>query len=376
MSQLSTSSEPLRALIAAGGTGGHVYPALAVARLLSEKGWLVDWVGTEFGLESRLVRDAGFPLHQVSVSGIRGKSYLVRLKGISRLFLAFWQSLRLMWLLKPDVVLGMGGYVAGPAGVAAWVTRRPLVIHEQNAVAGTTNRCLRPLARNILCGFPGEFSLNQSAREVGNPLRKKMLCQAKSKSDVELAFSASTPFRVLVLGGSLGAEPLNQLLPSMVSYFMEMRQDHNLSLWQQCGEQNRHRTDQAWQASSFKSCRVESYIENMAEAYDWAHIVIARAGALTVSELAATGTPAILIPLPHAIDDHQTCNAQILVQSGGALLLPQHQASPKLLAQHLHDLMDSPEKLLEMGRAARSVARLDATEQVVAVLKDAAHASC
>ena len=163
-----------RVLIAAGGTGGHVYPALAVAGLLTEQGWSVDWVGTERGIEQRLVPAAGLPLHRLSVSGLRGKNWVARVQGAVRLIAALWQSLSLMWRVKPDVVLGMGGYAAGPAGLAAWLTRRPLVIHEQNSVAGTTNRWLAPLARRVLCGLPGGFAADRNAEVVGNPVRQTL----------------------------------------------------------------------------------------------------------------------------------------------------------------------------------------------------------
>ena len=200
-----------RALIAAGGTGGHVYPALAVAGLLTEQGWSVDWVGTERGIEQRLVPAAGLPLHHLSVSGLRGKNWVARAQGAVRLVAALWQSLSLMWRVKPDVVLGMGGYAAGPAGLAAWLTRCPLVIHEQNSVAGTTNRWLAPLARRVLCGLPGGFATDRKAEVVGNPVRRALTPVDRSELNQLSAFSATRPLRVLLLGGSLGAAPLNAL---------------------------------------------------------------------------------------------------------------------------------------------------------------------
>ena len=192
-----------RALIAAGGTGGHVYPALAVAGLLTEQGWSVDWVGTERGIEQRLVPAAGLPLHHLSVSGLRGKNWVARAQGALRLVAALWQSLSLMWRVKPDVVLGMGGYAAGPAGLAAWLTRRPLVIHEQNSVAGTTNRWLAPLARRVLCGLPGGFAAGRKAEVVGNPVRRALTPVDRSELNQLSAFSATRPLRVLLLGGSM-----------------------------------------------------------------------------------------------------------------------------------------------------------------------------
>ena len=364
-----------RALIAAGGTGGHVYPALAVAGVLTEQGWSVDWVGTERGIEQRLVPAAGLPLHHLSVSGLRGKNWVARVQGALRLVAALWQSLTLMWRVKPDVVLGMGGYAAGPAGLAAWLTRRPLVIHEQNSVAGTTNRWLAPLARQVLCGLPGGFAADRTAEVVGNPVRQTLTPVDRSELSQLSAFSAARPLRVLLLGGSLGAAPLNALLPPVVKLLMDRGLGESLSLWQQCGERNRVEADAAWINRPFAERRCDDFIDDMPAAYAWADVVIARAGALTVSELAATATAAILIPLPHAIDDHQTQNARVLAEAGAALLLPQSEATPKCLAGLLIDWIASPSSLAQLSRAAGELAAPDATHRVVEVLRGVAYAS-
>ena len=364
-----------RALIAAGGTGGHVYPALAVAGLLTEQGWSVDWVGTERGIEQRLVPAAGLPLHYLSVSGLRGKNWLARVQGVLRLIAALWQSLSLMWRVKPDVVLGMGGYAAGPAGLAAWLTRRPLVIHEQNSVAGTTNRWLAPLARRVLCGLPGGFAADRNAEVVGNPVRQALTLVNRGELSQLSAFSTERPLRVLLLGGSLGAAPLNALLPAVTNLLMSRGLGQSLSLWQQCGERNRVEADAAWKSSPFADRRCDDFIDDMSAAYAWADVVIARAGALTVSELSATGTASILIPLPHAIDDHQTQNARVLANVGAAVLLPQSEATPERLAGLLTDWIASPSSLAQLSNATSELAAPNATHRVVEVLRGVAHAN-
>ncbi len=364
-----------RVLIAAGGTGGHVYPALAVAGLLTEQGWSVDWVGTEQGIEQRLVPAAGLPLHHLSVSGLRGKNWVARVQGALRLVAALWQSLSLMWRVKPDVVLGMGGYAAGPAGLAAWLTRCPLVIHEQNSVAGTTNRWLAPLARRMLCGLPGGFAADRKAKVVGNPVRQTLTPVDRDELKQMSAFSAARPLRVLLLGGSLGAAPLNALLPLVAKLLMDRGLGQSMSLWQQCGESNRAEADAAWVESPFAERRCDDFIDDMPAAYAWADVVIARAGALTVSELAATGTASILIPLPHAIDDHQMQNARVLANAGAAMLLPQSEATPERLAGLLILWIASPLSLSQLSSAAGELATPDATHRVVEVLRGVTHAS-
>ena len=363
-----------RALIAAGGTGGHVYPALAVAGRLLDNGWSVDWVGTERGIEQRLVTAAGIPLHHLSVSGLRGKSLLARGLGIFRLLRAVIESLTVMRRVQPDVVLGMGGYAAGPAGMAAWLMRRPLVIHEQNAIAGSTNRWLAPLARRVLCGLSGRFAAARHAEVVGNPVRDELQPVDRRELDGLGCFSAERPMRLLVLGGSLGAAPLNALLPQVVDILRARGADESLAVWQQCGQRNRPEADEAWACSPFQHLRCDDYIDDMASAYTWADVVIARAGALTISELAQTGTASILIPLPHAIDDHQTVNARVLEECGAAVLMPQRSTTPDGLAGVLEEWIASPSTLAGMSVAASSAAQMDSTTHVVAVLTEVAHA--
>ena len=232
----STRRNEYRALIAAGGTGGHVYPALAVAGALSDQGWTVEWIGTERGIEHRLVPASGMPLHCLDVSGLRGKSFLDRARSLFRVIGGLWRSVNIIRRVRPNIVLGMGGYAAGPAGLAAWLTRVPLVIHEQNAVAGTTNRWLAPLAKRVLCGLPGEFARRRDARVIGNPVRAN-LRELDRSGLVELSgFSAQRPLNLLVLGGSLGAAPLNRLLPPTIDRLVNKGLGESIAVWQQCGE--------------------------------------------------------------------------------------------------------------------------------------------
>ena len=371
----STRDNGHRALIAAGGTGGHVYPALAVAGALSEQGWIVEWIGTERGIEHRLVPASGIPLHCLGVSGLRGKSLFDRARSLFRVIGGLWRSINIIKRVRPDIILGMGGYVAGPAGLAAWLTRYPLVIHEQNAVAGTTNRWLAPLAKRVLCGLPGEFARRRDVRVVGNPVRAN-LGEVDRSGLAELAsFSARRPLNLLVLGGSLGAAPLNRLLPPTIDRLVMKGLGESIAVWQQCGERNRSAADQAWQGSQFSQCQRNDFIDDMATAYAWADVVIARAGALTISELAATGTPSILIPLPHAIDDHQTRNAQVLAETGGAVIVAQSEATPERVADRLEQWIQSPASLLQMARCSLGMITANATDEVVAIIKEVAHAN-
>lgn len=374
MTLLASRTTPPRALIAAGGTGGHVYPALAVANHLIAKGWAIDWVGTARGIESRVIPAAGLRLHALAVSGLRGKHFLSRLAGIPRLIWALLQSLKLLWRIKPDVVLGMGGYAAGPAGLAAWTMGRPLVIHEQNAVAGTTNRWLAPLAKVLLCGFANAFPDRYQAREIGNPVRSDLLIAGEQTATKGPSSGQPVIFRLLVLGGSLGAAPLNRMMPATVQQIVTQIDGCALEIRQQCGSRNRAEAEALWVDIPHAKLMLLDFIDDMAEAYQWADLVIARAGALTVSELAVTGTPSILIPLPHAIDDHQTANARMLEQSGGAILIPQNEANEVSLSQAIAQLIKAPDTLSQMSRAARAVARPDATEKVVQVLEEVVYA--
>lgn len=354
-------SRPLRVLVMAGGTGGHVYPALAVAQELLNRGHSIDWVGTDRGLEARVVPAAGLPLHTLAVRGVRGKNILHTLWGLAALAWSQLQALAMVLRLRPDCVLGMGGYASGPAGLAAWLLRRPLVVHEQNAVAGTTNRLLAPLARRVVAGFPGAFKDRDDVLVLGNPVRKELLTAGQAKV---WDYDGSRPLRLLVVGGSLGAKPINDLLPGVIRKLVKDRGEHILEVLHQTGSAQVDQVSGAYGRLLKSAVRVQPFIEDMAAAYSWADLVLCRAGALTVAELAVMGLPALLIPLPHAIDDHQTGNARSLTDRGAGLLLRQSELSAQSLGTTLGSYLDHPQRLAAMAKAARAAARPEATRQV------------
>ncbi|MFV8818257.1 undecaprenyldiphospho-muramoylpentapeptide beta-N-acetylglucosaminyltransferase [Haliea sp. E17] len=366
-----SGSSAKRILIMAGGTGGHVFPALAVASELRQRGYAVDWVGTRRGLEQRVVPAAGIPLHHLVVRGVRGKGLLDRVLGLCMLGFSSLQALWLVLRLRPAAVVGMGGYVAGPAGLAAWLCRRPLVIHEQNAVAGTTNRLLAPLARRILAGFAGAFSDGREVTVVGNPVRSDLLAAAR---EAGYDYRGQRPLRLLVLGGSLGAQPINQVIPPVLRALRESA-EADFEVWHQTGEAHAGAVAEEYARLKLADVRVAPFIEDMAAAYAWADLVICRAGALTVAEIAIMGRPAILVPLPHAIDDHQTANARALADCGGALLLRQQEMTVQSLTSALTAYTKYPERLQNMARAAHAAAAPDATLSVVNVVEELAHAA-
>ena len=354
---------PGNVLIMAGGTGGHVFPALACAREFKARGYTVHWLGTPRGIENELVPAAGLPLHNINISGLRGKGPLALLKAPLQLLLALWQARRIVRELQPVCVLGMGGYVTGPGGLAAWLNGSPLIIHEQNAVAGTANRSLSSFAKRICEAFPNTFDSNSKLYTTGNPVREELFLETPRQP------LAGRKPRLLVLGGSLGAEPLNQMLPVALALLpAEIRP----KVYHQAGKQHAEITAERYRQAQVEA-EVMPFITDMAAAYAAADLVICRAGALTISELAAAGLPALLIPLPHAIDDHQTRNAAYLADTGAAVLLPQHKTDAQQLAAQLTEVLMQPGKLKAMGATARRQAKPDATRSVVDICLEVAH---
>ena len=349
-------------LIMAGGTGGHVFPALACAREFKARGYAVHWLGTPRGIENELVPAAELPLHLIQVSGLRGKGKLSLLKAPFQLIRALLQARKVMRELQPVCVLGMGGYVTGPGGLAARMNGAPLVIHEQNAVAGTANRSLAPFASRVCEAFPNTFGKGDKLRTTGNPVREELFLETPRD-----ALGKRRP-RLLVLGGSLGAEPLNKLLPAALA---KVAGELRPQVFHQAGKQHDQVTAERYREAAVEA-EVAPFIKDMAGAYAWADLVICRAGALTVSELAAAGLPSFLVPLPHAIDDHQTRNAEYLAKEGAAFLLPQHATDADKLAAQLTEVLMHPEKLKAMGRTARSLAKPDATRTVVEICLEVA----
>ena len=352
-------------MILAGGTGGHVYPALAVAQRLMRKGVPVVWMGTRRGLEARVVPQAGIPIDWLSVSGLRGKRVLTWLLAPLRLNVALSQALMILLRHKPRLVLGMGGFVAGPGGLMAFVLSKPLVIHEQNAVAGLTNRLLAPLCDRLLEGLPGAFKSAQ-ATLVGNPVRREIAELPAPERRIE--GRPAGHLRLLVLGGSLGAQALNEVVPEALKL---MPEEERPEVWHQAGPKNLQETEVGY-ADVRVEGRIDAYIEDMAEAYAWADLVLCRAGALTIAELAVAGVGSILVPYPFAVDDHQTANARILSEGGAAILLQQRQLSATRLASLLKHFSRSREELMAMARAARDLAKPNAAETVAKICLDVA----
>ncbi|HEY6455321.1 MAG TPA: undecaprenyldiphospho-muramoylpentapeptide beta-N-acetylglucosaminyltransferase [Steroidobacteraceae bacterium] len=348
---------PRPILIMAGGTGGHVYPALALARLLRRGSQPVVWLGTRRGLEARVIPAEKIPVEWLSVGGVRGKGWLTLLAAPFRLGVALWQALQVMRRHRPLAVVGLGGFVSGPGGVAAWLTRRPLIIHEQNAVAGFTNRCLSHLADEVLEAFPDTFNRAVRATTIGNPIREDIASAATPQVRFAGRHGA---INVLVFGGSQGAVRLNTVVPLALAQLgggLAVNVRHQAGArWQEAAAQN--------YAKSGVRAEVTAFIEDMAEAYGWADLVICRAGALTVCELAAVGVASILVPFPAAVDDHQTLNAAYLVDRGAALLIADRDLTPQRLCESLRKLCTDRVPLLEMALKARDLAQPRAAQDL------------
>lgn len=341
-------------LIAAGGTGGHVFPALAVAEELRERGYQVSWLGTPERLEARVVPAAGYDFYTVPQQALRGRGWRGLLAAPVRLACSIRQCARLLRQLQPDLVLGFGGYTAGPAGVAAWLQRRPLIIHEQNAAPGLTNKLLARIARHTLLGFPVAQSALAGGQVVGNPVRPAIAQLAK-----EPVKTAEAPFRLLVLGGSLGARRLNQVIPAALAAW----QGPPVQVQHQCGAGWQAETAELYQATAV-AAEVVEFITDMASAYRQADLVVCRAGALTVSELSCAGVPALLVPYPHAVDDHQYLNAGVLSESGAAIRMRQTEFTPGAVAAWLQKLLAEPAQLQTMGQRAREQASARAAVKI------------
>jgi UDP-N-acetylglucosamine--N-acetylmuramyl-(pentapeptide) pyrophosphoryl-undecaprenol N-acetylglucosamine transferase len=340
-------------MILAGGTGGHVFPALATAEELRARGCEVVWMGTKTGLEARVAPAAGIPMAWLEVSGIRGKGWAAKLKAPLELLLACLRAGQILRREKPDVVLGMGGFVSGPGGLMAKLLGIPLVVHEQNRIPGTTNRLLVKWAQSVLEAFPGSFPAKAGARCVGNPLRASIIEAMRGNK----APSESVP-RILVFGGSQGAQALNEIVPQALKLTgLELRVRH------QTGAAMEERARALYRELGLEA-ETTAFIEDMAGAYAWADLAICRAGAMTLSELTLAALPSVLIPYPYAIDDHQTANARCLADAGAATLMPQTRLTPENLAETLKRLLTDPRRLAAMARAAHTLAKPDAARQV------------
>ncbi|MCG5049493.1 undecaprenyldiphospho-muramoylpentapeptide beta-N-acetylglucosaminyltransferase [Pectobacterium brasiliense] len=352
------SGEGKRLMVMAGGTGGHVFPGLAVAHHLMAQGWQVRWLGTADRMEADLVPKHGIEIDFIRISGLRGKGIRAQLSAPIRIFQAVRQARAIMRRYQPDVVLGMGGYVSGPGGLAAWLCGIPVVLHEQNGIAGLTNRWLSHIAKKVLQAFPGAFP---KADVVGNPVRTDVL--ALPAPETRLA-DRSGPVRVLVVGGSQGARVLNQTLPGVAAQLGE-----RVTIWHQVGKGALSTVQQAYQDVGQTQHKITEFIDDMAAAYAWADVVVCRSGALTVSEIAAAGLPALFVPFQHK-DRQQYWNALPLEKAGAAKIIEQ----PQFNVAAVSEVLSSWDRatLLTMAQKARAVAIPDATDRVAAEVSTAA----
>ncbi|MEX2367761.1 MAG: undecaprenyldiphospho-muramoylpentapeptide beta-N-acetylglucosaminyltransferase [Pseudohongiellaceae bacterium] len=375
----------IKVLIMAGGTGGHVFPALCIAEHLQAKGIEVEWLGTRSGLEASVIPKASIPIHYISIRGLRGSSVWKKLTAPVSILMAVIQSLVKLLSIKPNCVLGMGGFVTGPGGIAAWLLRRKLVIHEQNAIAGFTNQLLFPFAFTVMEAFPGAFERKQKltfnpllkqfiksgkAIHVGNPLRADIAAVPEPEQRLQ---GRSGVLNILVIGGSLGAVAINELIPRML---VLMPEDRRPNIFHQCGNCNHEETEKFYREHNLESgasLRIEKFIDDMAAAYCWADLVVCRAGALTVAELAGAGVASILVPFPFAVDDHQTENARYLANAGAAVLIQQQDLTAESLKSIVENYTGDRKALLACAMAARNLAQPRATELASTLCIEACH---
>ncbi|MCE2596099.1 undecaprenyldiphospho-muramoylpentapeptide beta-N-acetylglucosaminyltransferase [Motilimonas cestriensis] len=350
-------------LVMAGGTGGHVFPGIAVAKELAQQGWHIHWLGTADRMEAQLVPQHGYNISFIDIAGVRGNGLKRLVLAPFRIVKSILQARQVLKEQQPDVVLGMGGFASGPGGIAAWLGGVPLVLHEQNAAAGMTNRILAKFAKRVLAAFANTVNLPKAER-VGNPVRQEVVALGK-----QLLSEPSLPLNILVVGGSLGAKVLNDTLPQVLAHLP----DGSVQIRHQTGRGNSDRVKLAYAESYSQAATtidVSDFIDDMAQAYQWADFVVCRAGALTVSELAVAGVPAIFVPLPHAVDDHQTKNALSLVNNGAAILMPQTELTASALANEIYNFTQQPTQLLEMATKAREQGIVDATLRVAAICNE------
>ena len=352
-----------RVMIMAGGTGGHVFPALAVAENLRARGMDVFWLGTRNSFEARVVPESGFPMEWIDVQGLRGTGMKRWLAAPFKLGVAMVQALMVLVRKRPNVVLGMGGFVTGPGGVMARLLGIPLIIHEQNAIPGMTNQWLSRIANQVLEAFPGSFKAERQACVMGNPVRPEI---AALPAPAERMAGREGPLRLLVLGGSLGAQILNETVPDALA---KLATDLRPLVRHQAGRDKDEAALAAYMSAGVEA-NVQPFVVDMAEAYGWADLVICRSGALTVSELAAVGVAAVLVPFPHAVDDHQTHNAAFLSDQGAARLMPQSELDVDSLSACLNELLSDRAQLRRMAEKGRALAQPESTQRVADVCKE------
>ena len=352
-------------MMMAAGTGGHVFPALAVAKELQQQGVEVSWLATPSGMENRLLKNQNIPIYQIDIQGVRGNGVLRELAAPFKILKATLSAMRYMKQLNVEAVAGFGGYVAGPGGLAARALGIPVIIHEQNAVAGFTNTQLSRISKTVCQAFPNTFATNEKVQTTGNPVRKEITEILNPSWRYQEREKAGEPLRILIVGGSLGAQALNERVPEALKQL-----NLPLNVYHQCGQNHAEKTLARYEGKPDQlNVDVQPFIENMAEAYSKADLIICRAGALTVTEIATAGVAAIFVPLPSAVDDHQTANAKFLANSGAAKICPQATLTSESLKEILAPLMNR-QLLSEMAAKARQQAQPDATQQVVRLIQE------
>ena len=352
-------------MMMAAGTGGHVFPALAVAKELQQQGVEVSWLATPSGMENRLLKNQNIPIYQIDIQGVRGNGLLRKLAAPFKILKATLSAMRYMKQLNVEAVAGFGGYVAGPGGLAARALGIPVIIHEQNAVAGFTNTQLSRISKTVCQAFPNTFATNEKVQTTGNPVRKEITEILNPSWRYQEREKAGEPLRILIVGGSLGAQALNERVPEALKQL-----NLPLNVYHQCGQNHAEKTLARYEGKPDQlNVDVQPFIENMAEAYSKADLIICRAGALTVTEIATAGVAAIFVPLPSAVDDHQTANAKFLANSGAAKICPQATLRSESLREILAPLMNR-QMLSEMAAKARQQAQPDATQQVVRLIQE------
>lgn len=358
-------------VIAAGGTGGHIYPAIAVARVLEARSVPIVWIGTREGLESQIVPDADIDIRFIKVSGLRGSGLKGLLTGPFKIVRACMQSIQILSDVRASSVLGMGGFVSGPVGIAALLTRRVLVLHEQNAVAGMTNKWLARLATRVYSAMPNVFPDKVGAQAIGNPVRESIESVGLQKMTA-VPVTNRTALRVLIIGGSRGARALNDVVPMAIQELLAASSKLELQVWHQTGPADVQNVEQAYASMADNAAiKVDAYIEDVTAAYQWADVIVCRSGAMTVSELSAAGLPGVLVPYPHHTDNQQTLNAKFLVDSGAAVLMPQDQFSSASLSATLLSFVKEPNLLTNMSKAAQALHKPDAAAVVADALQEA-----
>ena len=364
MSQ-AQKQQPKHVMMMAAGTGGHVFPALAVAKELQQQGVTVSWLATPTGMENRLLKDQNIQIYQIDIQGVRGNGVVRKLIAPFKILKATLSAMKYMKQLNVDAVAGFGGYVAGPGGLAARALGIPVLIHEQNAVAGFTNTQLSRVAKIVCEAFPNTFASTSKVVATGNPVRKDITEILSPAWRYEQREKAGLPLKVLIVGGSLGAQALNERVPEAL-----MQLGLPLEVYHQCGQNHQAATSERYaSAAADLKVQVQPFIQYMAQAYSDADLIICRAGALTVTEIATAGVAAIFVPLPSAVDDHQTANAKFLANAGAAKICPQGTLSSASLAKTLAPLMNR-KTLSSMAVKARQHAQPDATQHVVRLIQE------